>query len=76
MRLSARFVDAPAGTGAGRAPLVLLHGFTQSGESWAPVVDALAGRAAPWYYRTPPAMAGRRTSRPTCGPRPTYWPAL
>jgi len=58
MRLSARFVDAPAGTGAGRAPLVLLHGFTQSGESWAPVVDALAGRAGPLVLPDAPGHGG------------------
>ena len=31
--------------GAGPPPLVLLHGFTQSGASWAPVVATLAGVA-------------------------------
>ena len=44
--LSARFVDGEGPTGGALArPLVLLHGFTQSGASWAPVVDALSGRA-------------------------------
>ncbi len=30
--------------GQGPGPLVLLHGFTQTGASWAPVVEALHGR--------------------------------
>jgi 2-succinyl-6-hydroxy-2,4-cyclohexadiene-1-carboxylate synthase len=30
--------------GPGLAPLVLLHGFTQTGTSWVPVVEALSGR--------------------------------
>ncbi len=34
------------GGGAGPPPLVLLHGFTQSAASWAPVVEALTGRAS------------------------------
>ena len=31
-------------TGRGRTPLVLLHGFTQTSASWAPVLEALRGR--------------------------------
>jgi 2-succinyl-6-hydroxy-2,4-cyclohexadiene-1-carboxylate synthase len=31
-------------TDPGRTPLVLLHGFTQTGASWAPVLEALPGR--------------------------------
>jgi 2-succinyl-6-hydroxy-2,4-cyclohexadiene-1-carboxylate synthase len=83
MGLSARFVDAPAGTGAGRAPLVLLHGFTQSGASWAPVVDALAGRAAPLVLPDAPGHGGSghvaadlwATADLLAGlvPRPAYW---
>lgn len=41
-RLSASYAgNVP---GPGRTPLVLLHGFTQTGASWAPVVEALDGR--------------------------------
>ncbi len=58
MGLSARFVDAPTGTGAGRVPLVLLHGFTQTGASWAPVVDALSGRLAPLVLPDAPGHGG------------------
>jgi 2-succinyl-6-hydroxy-2,4-cyclohexadiene-1-carboxylate synthase len=41
-RLSLRSIPQPVPTGA--EPLVLLHGFTQTGASWGPVVDALEGR--------------------------------
>ncbi len=46
-RLAFRSIgDVPIGdvTGPGRTPLVLLHGFTQTGASWAPVLEALRGR--------------------------------
>jgi len=70
MGLSARFIDGDGkgygGDGArtdgregtGPAPLVLLHGFTQSGASWAPMVDALAGRAAPLVLPDAPGHGG------------------
>lgn len=41
-RLSLRSIPQPVPTGA--EPLVLLHGFTQTGTSWGPVVHALEGR--------------------------------
>ncbi len=41
-QLSVRSIRQPVPTGA--EPLVLLHGFTQTGASWGPVVDALEGR--------------------------------
>jgi 2-succinyl-6-hydroxy-2,4-cyclohexadiene-1-carboxylate synthase len=40
-RLSARY--ASNGSGPDLSPLVLLHGFTQTGASWAPIVEALGG---------------------------------
>jgi 2-succinyl-6-hydroxy-2,4-cyclohexadiene-1-carboxylate synthase len=40
--LSARSVDQ--GPGPPHKPLVLLHGFTQTASSWAPVIDELHGR--------------------------------
>jgi 2-succinyl-6-hydroxy-2,4-cyclohexadiene-1-carboxylate synthase len=41
-RLSARYAED--GSGSDRIPLVMLHGYTQIGASWAPVVEALDGR--------------------------------
>jgi 2-succinyl-6-hydroxy-2,4-cyclohexadiene-1-carboxylate synthase len=70
MGLSARFIDgdgkdyggdggrADGREGTGPAPLVLLHGFTQSRASWAPVVDALAGRVAPLVLPDAPGHGG------------------
>ena len=44
-RLSVRYVRyVNEGATQGPVPLVLLHGFTQTGASWAPVVSALHGR--------------------------------
>jgi len=49
-RLSARYIgttpppDAKAGA-AGAVPLVLVHGFTQTGASWSPVLNYLRERA-------------------------------
>ncbi len=83
MGLSAQFVDATEGAGAGRPPLVLLHGFTQSGASWAPVVDALAGRALPMVLPDAPGHGASAdlavdlwgTADLLAGlvPRPAFW---
>jgi 2-succinyl-6-hydroxy-2,4-cyclohexadiene-1-carboxylate synthase len=35
--------------------LVLLHGFTQTGQAWGPVVDALASLGSPWPIVLPDA---------------------
>lgn len=43
-RLSVRYAGSPPGPG--QPPLVLLHGFTQTGASWGPVVEALPDRFA------------------------------
>ena len=62
---------------------MLLHGFTQSGASWAPVVDALAGRASPLVLPDAPGHGGSGhvaadmwgTADLLAGlvPRPAYW---
>lgn len=60
--MPARLVAAGA---ADRAPLVLLHGFTQTGSSWAPVVEGLVptGRGVvtvdlPGHGRSSPELDG------------------
>jgi 2-succinyl-6-hydroxy-2,4-cyclohexadiene-1-carboxylate synthase len=43
--LSASFTGPAPGSGPSTRPLVLLHGFTQTGASWAPIVAELEGRS-------------------------------
>jgi 2-succinyl-6-hydroxy-2,4-cyclohexadiene-1-carboxylate synthase len=68
--------------GAGPPPLVLLHGFTQSGASWAPVVATLAGRAslvlpdAPGHGGSAPVAADLWATADLLAdlvPRPAFW---
>jgi 2-succinyl-6-hydroxy-2,4-cyclohexadiene-1-carboxylate synthase len=42
--LSASFTGPAPGSGPTARPVVLLHGFTQTGASWAPIVAELEGR--------------------------------
>jgi 2-succinyl-6-hydroxy-2,4-cyclohexadiene-1-carboxylate synthase len=43
--LSASFTSPVSGSGPPTLPVVLLHGFTQTGASWAPIVAELKGRS-------------------------------